>query len=131
MSLIEWSPQWHVGVAQMDATHEEFVALINALDEAQGSTFVALYARLLAHTREHFAHEEALMLKSGFPAIVEHTSEHRRVLGEMERFGSRVREGKLQLARAYVQDAIPQWFSLHRSTMDMATAVHLRATLGN
>jgi hypothetical protein len=30
------------------------------------------------------------------------------------------------MARLYVKERLPEWFLLHRDTMDMATAVYLK-----
>lgn len=115
-----------LGVAEMDATHRAFVTLAAALAEADNATFPTLYGELLAHTREHFAAEDARMRATRFPAIGEHLNEHQRVLGELTAFNRSVQAGRLQLARAYVRESLPGWFDLHLATMDAALAAHLR-----
>jgi hemerythrin len=69
---------------------------------------------------------EELMERSGFPAIGEHQGEHARVLGEMARLLERVAKGRTQMARVYVVEQVPGWFTLHARTMDSALAGHLR-----
>ncbi|THF64677.1 hemerythrin [Pseudothauera nasutitermitis] len=115
-----------LGVAEMDDTHREFVALAAALATADNEHFPALYAELFEHTRAHFAAEDARMRATRFPAIGEHTNEHQRVLGELMAFNRSVQAGRLQLARAYVCESLPGWFDLHLSTMDSALAAHLK-----
>ncbi len=115
-----------LGVAQMDATHREFAILAAELAAADDARFPALYAELLAHTRAHFAAEDAQMRASRFPAIGEHSNEHQRVLGELTAFNRGVQAGRLQLARAYARESLPGWFDLHLATMDAALAAHLK-----
>lgn len=115
-----------LGVAEMDATHREFVALAAELAAADDARFPARYAALLEHTRAHFAAEDARMRATRFPAIGEHTNEHQRVLGELMAFGRGVQAGRLKLARAYVRESLPGWFDLHLATMDAALAAHLK-----
>lgn len=117
-----------LGVASMDDTHREFVDLVNALENAGGTEFADGFAALLAHTTSHFDQEQVLMQQCGFPAIAEHTDEHRRVLGEMARFARQVEQGRTRMAQAYVKEALPPWFALHAATMDSALAGHLKRT---
>ena len=78
-----WGERYALGVAEMDATHREFVELDDALMLACDDEFPALFARLAEHTRQHFEHEGRLMKSCRFPATGEHNSEHLRVLGEL------------------------------------------------
>ncbi|OYY74880.1 MAG: hypothetical protein B7Y40_02705 [Gammaproteobacteria bacterium 28-57-27] len=112
--------------SDIDDLHQSFVELINRLDSVPSDEFADEFARLLEHTREHFAREEALMVKSGFPAIAEHCAEHGRVIGEMNQLEKRVRVGRPMMARAYVREQLPGWFELHTRTMDSALVGHMR-----
>ena len=115
-----WSERHELGVAEMDATHREFLDLAD---------FPALFARLQVHTRQHFENEERLMKASRFPAIGEHNSEHLRVLGELAHFARGVAAGRLGLARRYVQ-GLPAWFDTHLATMDAALAGCIKRSRG-
>ena len=114
-----------LGLAPMDATHHEFVALVNQLNAAKGEAFKGLFTQLQQHTHAHFAQEESWMHSSNFPALTEHRADHQRVLGDMNRFARQVERGLLPMARAYVRE-LPNWFLLHASTMDSALAAHLK-----
>ena len=117
-----WDESRHaLGVADMDATHREFVELAYALIVASDEDFPALFARLHEHTRAHFEHEGRLMKSCRFPAIGEHNSEHLRVLGELAHFARGVAAGRLGMARNYVRN-LPGWFDTHLATMDAALA---------
>jgi len=121
-----WDESRHaLGVAEMDATHREFVDLADALLLASDEDFPALFLNLQDHTRRHFEHEGKLMKQCRFSAIGEHNSEHLRVLGELAHFSRSVAAGRLGTARAYVK-ALPEWFSTHLATMDAALAGTLK-----
>ena len=125
--LIEWDDQSFIsGVADMDATHRQFIDLLNRLDNTVNSEFAALFTRLVEHTQAHFADEEARMLASGFPGVADHTSEHRRVLGELAQIKKQVDKGLISFGRCYVREGLPGWFRLHVATMDGALAAHLK-----
>ena len=116
-----WDERHTLGVAEMDATHREFIALADALVAASDDEFPALFLQLEDHTRRHFEHEGKLMKACRFPAIGEHNSEHLRVLGELAHFVRGVKAGRLGMARSYVK-ALPDWFNTHAATMDAALA---------
>jgi hemerythrin-like metal-binding protein len=116
-----WGERYALGVAEMDATHREFVELADALMLACDDEFPALFARLAEHTRQHFEHEGRLMKSCRFPATGEHNSEHLRVLGELAHFGRAIATGRLGLARKYAM-SLPDWFATHLATMDRALA---------
>ena len=121
-----WSEQYALGVAEMDATHGDFIALVDALQTAGDAEFPALFAQLHEHTRAHFENEGRLMKACRFPAIGEHHNEHLRVLGELAHFSRSLARGRPAPARAYAQ-ALPDWFASHLATMDSALAACLKA----
>lgn len=122
-----WDERYTLGVAEMDATHRDFVELADALLVAGDDEFPALFAELHDHTRRHFDNEGKLMKSCRFPAIGEHHSEHLRVLGELAHFSRGVAAGRLGMARNYVK-GLPEWFATHLATMDSALSACLKRT---
>lgn len=120
-----WDERYVLGVAEMDATHRDFVELADALLIASDDEFPALFAELHDHTRRHFDNEGKLMKSCRFPAIGEHNSEHLRVLGELAHFSRAVAAGRLGMARNYVK-GLPEWFATHLATMDSALSACLK-----
>jgi hemerythrin-like metal-binding protein len=115
-----------LGMAEMDATHREFVALVAALHAANTAEFPALFQQLVNHTREHFIAEDKLMRESKYRGIPEHMSEHNRVLGELQQLNRSLKRGHLPLVRAYVKEGLMDWFDTHVAMMDAALAMHLK-----
>lgn len=127
MSLLTWSDhQLHIGIPQLDSAHKAFVTGLHSLAEADRPEFSQLFADFVSHLEQHFADELQLMRDSGFSATSEHHGEHQRILGELAQLSSRVQDGKIVMARAYVLDRLPEWFRLHVTTMDSALAAHLQ-----
>ncbi|MEW5825072.1 MAG: hemerythrin family protein [Pseudomonadota bacterium] len=118
-------PRYTLGHATIDRTHAEFIELVKRTIEADGTAFPALFDALYAHTREHFAAEEALMVKNAAPATQEHCAEHGRILADMRRFNERILAGRPMMARAWLRDTLPDWFALHTTTLDSVLAAHL------
>ncbi len=122
-----WDEAAHaLGVAEMDATHQEFVALVAMLADCDDADFVGLFGKLLGHCRAHFTNEGRLMRISRFPALNEHEGEHHRVYGDLMQMHRAVQRGRIVLARAFVKKGLEEWFTLHLATMDAALAAHLK-----
>ena len=127
---VERIPQ--VSLAFMNEDHAEEARLLNLLAEAiaalrhgqgQAAAVLERYAALDAHTRAHFAREEAAMQRAHFPPAPVHKAEHDMVLAEMAEEGRRFREhGDGDRLWAYVSQAVPSWFLGHVQTMDLVTA---------
>lgn len=122
-----WSEQYALGVAEMDATHQEFMGLLDALLVAPDAELPARFAELREHTRLHFENEAALMKACRFPATGEHNSEHLRVLGELAHFNRSLAAGRFAIVRQYAE-GLPGWFNTHLVTMDAALAACLKKT---
>jgi len=125
--MLNWDATQHaLGVAEMDATHREFTALVNLLAESDNTDFAALFEKLLEHCRLHFTSEGRLMRISRFPALNEHEGEHHRIYGDLVQMNRAVQRGRLMLPRAFVKEGLETWFSQHLSSMDAALAAHLK-----
>lgn len=121
-----WDDAKHaLGLAEMDDTHREFVALVAAAVVAADAEFPARFAQLHAHTVRHFADEARLMEVCRFAARAEHEGEHQRILGQLDFLAQRIALGRPGMARAYVE-GLPSWFAVHLATMDSALAAALR-----
>ena len=78
--ILEWSPQYELGVSRMDATHQEFVDCVNALHGATDDQMLAAMDALLAHTISHFEQENRWMELLAFPPAHCHVLEHDGIL---------------------------------------------------
>jgi len=130
MAVIEAAALIKVGYPAIDSDHQEFVDLLNRLDEASNAEFPVMFKQLFEHTEQHFAMENQLMLDYAFPAETEHKGEHLRLLSEFKEFQSRVEKGMISFGRAFVKERLAQWFLLHITTMDSALAAYVKA-VGN
>jgi hemerythrin len=136
MTLLTWTDSLALQHPSMDATHEEFVALLAATDAALAGPEPELLARfeaLVDHTVEHFAQEEGWMAASGFAPENCHAMQHQSVLGVMvgcaKRAGSDGGDGEpvdFEPLRMAVGE-LAVWFPGHAQTMDAALAQHLES----
>jgi len=126
MNQMEWNEKLELGLAPMDATHQEFVVSYNALAAADEAGFLARFDDFMAHCVEHFDQENAWMAAVDFPGC--HKAEHDRVLAVMTDIRKRVELGDMALGRRLVEE-LPPWFENHATGMDAALAFHLE-TIG-
>lgn len=116
-----WHDDLRLGFSPMDATHEEFLSLVDALLAAPDAAVAEALAAVHAHTREHFAAEERWMDETGFPAAGCHRDEHAAVLASMEGVGRKVAAGDVEAARR-LAGALTEWFPGHADYLDSALA---------
>lgn len=86
---IEWRPQMSVGHSAIDDDHKKLLEIINGFEaSARGPNPAAglseVLKRLLAYAKEHFAREQALQARIGFPYADAHADEHRALLAVIE-----------------------------------------------
>jgi hemerythrin len=87
---IRWDPVFAIGVAAIDAQHQELFSRIDAFLEAahRGRTreeLGELLRYLQGYVVEHFADEEQLMAEVAYPALAEHRAGHACFVRELQR----------------------------------------------
>ena len=116
---------WHDGMllghGPMDAVHEEFVVLVDALLHAADADVPAALASLVGHTQAHFDEEKAWMTETAFPGRECHIAEHKAVLQSLAGVSRRVDAGDLIAARRLAR-ALADWFPGHAEYLDAALA---------
>lgn len=118
-----WNDEAHtLHLPEMDATHREFVALLVRAQQAPDGELQQRLDALLDHTRQHFEHESRMMHACGLSSRQEHEAEHQRILAELGMMRSRAGGPRIALVRAYLAEAIPDWFRTHLATMDSELA---------
>jgi len=116
--MSEFPDNLRVGVTSIDSRHEEFWSLFEKLKASNDAEFLAVFEKLVAHTKEHFAEEEADMESREYPNKYEHQQEHQKALDEMGYFMDKAKSGKLFFAKAYANDRLMDWFGQHLLNMD-------------
>ena len=114
-----------LGDESMDTTHGEYLALQQTLLNGE-TDFLSGFEALVAHTKEHFAQEERWMEEGSFSGRSEHKEEHRKILGEMEGFLNKARNGRLPFARAFVREYLPEKIAHHIRNIDSELAAWRR-----
>lgn len=125
MPALQWSDELLLDLPQMDNTHQEFVALLQAVDSADDAQLIAAWQTLVDHTDAHFGQEDRWMQATRFAAGNCHSMQHKVVLQIMREGADRARKGELQVLRDMAAE-LTVWFPQHTDAMDAALAQHLR-----
>jgi hemerythrin len=131
MEFIAWREEFSVGIHRIDEEHKKLIGLINRLLEGMranrhGEVLGPIFGELVDYARIHFANEEALLLKHGYPAAAEHAAEHRRFVGEL----SALMADKLSspsLVSHEAMEFLRDWLGAHILEADKAYAPFLKS----
>jgi hemerythrin len=109
-----------------DAMHAEFILLLDAAGSAPDEALVAALDAWAAHTKQHFAQEEAWMEAMRFGPRQCHAGQHRQVLQVVSEVRRRiVEEGRFDTGRQLLSE-LRDWFAWHVKTMDLLMVQSLR-----
>lgn len=130
MPLMSWSDKLSVGVQQLDDDHKKLVSMLNELHDGllagHGKESLGhVLDGLVAYTKTHFAHEEALFAKTHYPMAAWHKKEHddltKTVLDVQARF-----KGSANLTLTLdVMKFLKDWLFNHIQGSDKKYAPHL------
>ena len=107
-----------LGHPTIDTLHEEMAVLLQEAIAAPDGKLINTLTRLQLHCEHHFAQEELLMTEQRFSGYSEHRHEHQQLLAEFNSMVNAVARGRHHLARAWLQQRMPEWFRHHVINLD-------------
>ncbi|MBP2227081.1 hemerythrin [Azospirillum agricola] len=119
-----WSDDLVLGIAEIDAQHREWIALVQAFERAvrDGGTAEEVrrtLAAAVAYTESHFADEQRVMGEAGYPFLDDHVAQHDLAWDRVHAFASADGgAGGDDALRESLADFLPQWLMLHINTAD-------------
>jgi len=121
------------GHPAIDAEHQELALAIDAFaaDVRAGDAIVvpSTLAALAQGVADHFANEEALMRRHGYPGRQRHEEAHRSFVADVERLeGELSRAGLTPAFRRWATTRLPEWFRFHVLAHDVALGKFLAET---
>lgn len=122
MALIDWKPEFAVGVPDVDHEHRLMIDMINdvtaKLDEACiGPGVAGVLGEIHARIAAHFALEEKIMRELGYSGYATHKADHERLLDEIRDIMDEY-EDDPQGARLTLAGKLDAWFGVHFRTED-------------
>ena len=128
---LQWNDAYSVQIDTIDHQHQRLFRIINELGLAaeQGKAKEALrgaLVELIDYTKEHFATEEELFRKHGYPQTAAHKKEHDAFVDKVSEFKERFDQGKLTLT-VEVRLFLSDWLVNHIKKSDRQYSAFLLA----
>jgi len=125
---IEWSEAMSVGSSEMDHDHQRLIEIINRLwmADSMGNRQIIEFVLddLVNYTEFHFAHEEGLLAKVGFPDMDRHIKIHRSICRRLEEFRWEYFQGMRDELRRGLLEFVTTWLNKHILEEDMQYRSH-------
>jgi hemerythrin len=124
MTLIDWKPEFSVGIDDVDHEHQELIALINEVYEAlqrKGVTKEQVaegLGEIHAKIAAHFALEEHIMEQAGYDRLTEHKADHDLLLDDIVAIIERYQADAYFKYEAELSAHLRDWFTVHFRTHD-------------
>ena len=129
-TMFRWKVGYAVGVPQVDEEHKRLFAVAESLHEAmlegQGKAILRdLLASLVAYTCHHFAHEEQLMQRIGYPDYPRHLKQHEDLRSRVLAMQERAASGELTMTIEVMQ-VLMEWLKNHITASDYQIAGYMK-----
>jgi len=113
-------------VDAMAMAHDAMFTAMGRLGAAGDAAFAADFPAFVATVEADFRDEETAMEAIGYADLRSHREVHAKVLGALHHAQARVANGDILAGRDALR-LLPQWFSAHLASMDMALLAALKA----
>jgi len=131
MAYFVWKESFSVNIQKIDEQHKKLISMIDQLYEAMAKSATEivlekLLADLIEYTKTHFADEEALLQKHGYPEYSLHKAKHVDFIRQIHDFEKQFHDGSITLSLTmsmFLQD----WLANHILKMDKKYASFLTA----
>ncbi len=98
MTFFRWDQRFALGITRIDQQHQKLVELTNRIYESmksgKGNQAIApILTELSQYTQTHFATEEELFLRYGYPGYLDHKQEHDLLVQQVKRMQIQLQQG--------------------------------------
>jgi hemerythrin len=131
MPILPWNNSLAIGIASIDAQHQQLVSYLNELYDAmtakKGPEVTGrILSQLVDYTVKHFAHEEQFFAQTGYPDSAAHIKEHNDLKQKVGEFGKSFAAGKATI-NAELMNFLRSWLMTHIMQSDKKYVAHLKA----
>lgn len=122
MAYFLWGPKYDVGVTEFNNQHKKLIEILNSLnkaieDKTNRAALGKVILELADYTKEHFAAEEAYMVKYEYPNYTEHKKEHDAFVEKVMTFYNDFKSKKVTLSFE-ISVFLKNWLIHHISNVD-------------
>jgi len=116
---ISWSDHWLVGLKKLDEDHQDFVRIIQSMQDANMDELASLLEKFETIASSHFDYENKLMIETEFPPRICHIDEHNAVLKSVSEVRALISLGENKIVNSLVKE-LAKWFPGHVIHLDSA-----------
>jgi hemerythrin len=130
VAMFRWTADYSVGIRQIDEEHQQLFILAESLHQAMlegkgKAILVDLLASLVAYTCYHFAHEEHLMERIGYPDYRQHREQHENLRSKVREMQERAASGETTMTIDVAQ-FVMEWVKRHIIASDRRIGHYLK-----
>ncbi len=124
MPKMKWTEAFSVGVQVIDDQHKKWIDIINKyhdsiIDKSDNENLTAqIMDEMMEYSKFHFAFEEAILEKNGYPKIADHRALHNNYIEMLLKKVQEEQNGELMLSRD-VMVMLINWLQNHILFEDM------------
>lgn len=116
-SYFPWRQEYNINVKEMDKQHMALVGIINdlqqSINEGEGKESLGKILKdVMAYMDKHFASEEKLMKKRGYPRYEEHKNKHVKMRAKVESLIRDYKGGQVAMTFAVLK-FLQDWLIKH------------------
>jgi hemerythrin-like metal-binding protein len=128
--VTRWLPDYAIGVQVVDAEHQGLFALAaklhhSILSDHAPETLGQVLKELIDYTCYHFAHEEELMQRIGYPHFAAHCDQHEALRAQVLVMQERYTAGEHGMPMNVLQ-FVTDWLKCHTTTSDRRIGSYMR-----
>jgi methyl-accepting chemotaxis protein len=120
--LFVWDQKYDVGIEEINRQHKVLIKIINEIyhlqqNDRSGQMIRRVLEGMIDYTVNHFGYEEYLMQKYGYPDFDDHVASHKKLIGQVSSFVTRLDRGE-DVADELLE-FLNQWLGKHIMGTDM------------
>lgn len=129
MAFFDWQDDYSVNVVEIDEQHKKLVGMLNdlftALKAGDGrEALEKILNGLVEYTVTHFATEERLMKKAGYPGYLEHKEKHEKMAAKVLDFVQKYQTNEMK-SPIEISNFLKDWLKKHIMNTDKAYGPYL------
>jgi hemerythrin len=130
--FMQWTPAMSVGVTVLDEDHKKLIGIINQLHFGivaghKREVLEAVLDHLVGYARYHFAHEEELLVKTGYLDTLAHKMEHEKFMDRICSLQTRIKSAPVSMLDLELMSFLRNWLLTHIQGSDKKYGPRLNA----
>ena len=132
MAVVQWSDKYKTGIPLIDSDHQALFATVNMIhdraeDGLDHDTIGRAIDVLVMYVDRHFAREETMLESNGYPDLIEHMANHRRIAAKVHSFKTAFDENPDAIDVDPFLEFVSNWLTGHILERDMDYVPHISA----